>query len=781
MYIGRLNKTMQNSSCTVFKRDTGKTPAIKQNGNPLLGQTLEVDWKELYEAGAEIHVSLGGTYDVNEILLTLGPRCYPIGLRLLSADRSREYSHHFAETGKDIRDTTVALAIEDRVDSFIIEWDIKFYSVIVENLEIFGSKPSELTVFPTPKSLTLGEGRLSLTDVTAYAADGALASAAAPILEEKWKEQAGQALTSAVNAGLILRDNATIATNGYRLEIKPSGVLLEASDLRGMVYGVEVLCKLIDGQSLPVCTVDDAPYMPFRGVHLYVPAADEMEFTKRLIKYVISPMGYNVIIMEVAGALRYDSHPKINEKMLESVEKSNLGIWPRMDHTLAKGQIVEKALVKELIDYCRSFGIEVIPEIHSLSHVQFMTHAYPEIAERPEGFVEQKNVDLRVADAMVSDFYPHCYCPSTPRSYEILFDLIDEVVELFEPKEYVHMGHDEVYQIGVCSRCKDRDPADLFLEDIQKIHDYLAKKGLKMMIWSDMLQPITKYHTHSARHRMPKDIVYLDFIWYFHFEKDIEDNLLPEGNPLAYGNLYSSHFPRYESRIAKDGVYGGQISAWVETCEEDLGREGKIYDFLYTGQMLWSDMYTSHARYAYDLVLRDMMPTLRQKLGARRYPSLQEGATEQVIADNGVYCPEHSETGGRFVANTCAKSLIFEHTATQKIMRYPWIPCDVIGYYEVIYADGTTETIPVEYAKNISHYDRRHDQPFGHKYYRHNGYTATYFIDAIERPDSLGRPNTTYRYEWINPKPDVAIESVSYVSNDTFPTDVFVSRIVAVN
>ena len=46
-------------------------------------------------------------------------------------------------------------------------------------------------------------------------------------------------------------------------------------------------------------------------------------------------------------------------------------------------------------------------------------------------------------------------------SHIIIFDLIDEIVEVVKPARYVHMGHDEVYVIGVCERCRNRSPADL--------------------------------------------------------------------------------------------------------------------------------------------------------------------------------------------------------------------------------------------------------------------------------------------------------------------------------
>ena len=82
---------------------------------------------------------------------------------------------------------------------------------------------------------------------------------------------------------------------------------------------------------------------------------------------------------------------------------------------------------------------------------------------------------------------------------------MDEVIEVFKPERYVHMGHDEVYEIDVCPICKHKDPAKLFADDVNKLHAYLKSRGLKMMIWSDMIQPVTKYRTPAAIDMIPKD------------------------------------------------------------------------------------------------------------------------------------------------------------------------------------------------------------------------------------------------------------------------------------
>jgi hexosaminidase len=214
-----------------------------------------------------------------------------------------------------------------------------------------------------------------------------------------------------------------------------------------------------------------------------------------------------------------------------------------------------------------------------------------------------------------------------------LFDIIDEIIEVFKPSEYVHMGHDEVYQIGVCPVCKSKDAAQLYADDVNKIYNYLRGKGLKMIIWSDMLQPVSEYTkaTSPAMDMIPKDILMLDFIWYFHFGKDIEDNLIEKGFSVAVGNLYSSHYPRYNTRIRKKGMLGGQISAWVATSEECMQREGKMYDYLLTAQMLWSDSYSKEYTLCYDRMIKAFMPYMRENIKGIKYPSLEEGARFETL------------------------------------------------------------------------------------------------------------------------------------------------------
>ena len=606
---------------------------------------------------------------------------------------------------------------------------------------------------------------LSLSLLDAICVGSELATLAADVLCEKLFEKSGVSLQKADDGCVRMLYDASVSDNGYKLSVTKNGIVLSASDVRGFVYGAETVIKLVGESGILCCEIDDAPRMPFRGVHIMLPGTEDVEFAKRFIKYVVSPMGYNAVIIEFAGGMRFDSHPEIFDAVNDAKEKARRGEYPHYPHAEVGGLYgISKADAKDFIDYIKSFGIEVIPEVQSLGHVQFMTLAHPEIAEIEEEVKEEKVNEL-VADVPPSKFYHHCYCPSNEHSYEILFDLLDEIIEVARPTQYVHMGHDEVYKMGVCPVCREKDPAELFAADVCRIHAYLREKGLKMMMWGDMLQPVSKYKTPPAIDMIPKDIVLLDFIWYFHFTKDIENNLLEKGFKVILGNMYSSHFPRYESRIIKDGIVGAQPSAWVASNEKQLGKEGKIYEFLMSGQLTWSDEFTHRLDRVYDRKLASIMPELR--LSLREQKALVGEACEHFAADVEFPPKSYDKAPTVKVGRKC-EALIFKHTASEKLTRIPWGELDLIAHYEISYADGTKEMIPVEYGDQIGYWKRRQNEPFKGEYYRHNGYFATYFTDGVESKLDDGTSVTVYRYEWRNPSPEKEIDKVTLIPAEKF-------------
>ena len=773
MKIGLLNELLNDISCSVSTKTS-------ECGNPAKNEFVFIKWDVVRNMSAHLSVNLGKTCFVDRVEVTFGEKTYLTQITL--SDNENTLHIHNAETGKTITDRSVILEAGCMTDALTLSFTSDFSDVEILSIKLYGAIPDEKDIFPTPDSVAFDDKTVSPLVFDSISGNCAEAKQACQILAEKYAEITGVVMMQADNGKVKLVLDETMEKEAFYLEIKEDFATIKANDLRGFVMGAETFIKLCDKDKVHIATIKDAPAYPFRGVHLFLPSEKQMEFAKRLIKYMISPMGYNNVIIEIAAGMRFDSHPEINEAVLHANKMNDEGKWPPFPHSgVAERGCISKENAADFVDYIRSFGIDVIPEVQSLGHVQFMTLAHPDIAEVEE--VEEKlNIDTRDEDARPETFYKHSYCPSNPKSYEILFDLIDEIVEVFKPREYVHMGHDEVYQLAVCPICKNKDAARLYADDIMKIYNHLRAKGLKMMIWSDMIQPVSHYaKPRAAIDMLPKDILMLDFIWYFHLDKDIEDNLLEKGYTVAIGNLYSSHYPRFEKRIRKNGMIGGQISAWVTTCEESLQREGKLYDFMMTAQMLWSDSYSRKFTLCYDKMIRALMPKMRENLKGIKYPSLKENASFETIIENPItFPPEKSvkqvncvDVSGEY------KSIIFHHTELKKLTRLPWQAHDVTGKYILYFTDGTTEEVQITNNGNIGYWKRRQNEALRHPLYRHTGYTSTYFSDSDELKTIYGENVCIYKYEHILPE-GKTLSKVELVQNEKYDTDIFLLKLEGV-
>ena len=276
-----------------------------------------------------------------------------------------------------------------------------------------------------------------------------------------------------------------LKAEGYRLTVAPGRVEVVGADSRGAFYGTQTLRQMLTedarGPLFYGCAVNDWADNAWRGWHLSSPSQEDLPVYRRFID-LMALLKYNTLCLEVDSRLQYESHPKIAREGSPTKEE-----------------------LRELVEYAKARHFEVFPQLASFSHVRYVTTipGYEHLAEAEtttEGFRDRNN-----------------YCPSNPETYEVFFALMDELIEVFEPK-YFHIGHDEATfdDIGTCPRCKDKAPADLFAGDVTKLHDYLAEKGITTLMWGDMFLPThngLKYDTVQSTDKVPKDIIICD--WHY--------------------------------------------------------------------------------------------------------------------------------------------------------------------------------------------------------------------------------------------------------------------------
>jgi hypothetical protein len=584
----------------------------------------------------------------------------------------------------------------------------------------------------------------------------------------------------------------------FRIRINDTGVVIRSASRRGLLYGASALLHLVtEGgrHSVPHGSIEDGPATTLRGVHLGLPPREEIPFFKRLVRHVVVPFRYNTVFLEFAAGMAFHRHPEINAAWEQANREADAGKRPPVPHgeMVAGGSYLSQDEVADLVAFMKSFGLEVIPEVQSLSHVQYLTLSHPEIAEVPDSTAAAGPVDVAEDDARPLGTAYHCYCAADETARELVKDMMDEILDVVKPERYVHLGHDEVYDIGSCPRCSHLDKAELFRKDVLELDAHVRERGLTSMIWADMLQPPRRYGTEGAIAGLPKDIVLLDFVWYFYLGDDIEDHLLENGFPVVMGNLYSSHYPRFTQRIRKRGMAGGQVSTWCRVDEHTLAAKGKLYDFLYTAEMLWDRRYDPRLRWSIDRWITAFLPDLRRALSDQPHllgepearvrlvdlsthrrtsatPLPLSAALPDRIPIGGVFYPlaippvavaapgnaSTLPTTARIPVGSEADGLHFVHSCAGA-----YTPMSLIGRYRIRYADGQETVLPIEYGHSIADAHRRYAAPLPHPAYRHFGYVATYAADAaFQGTDADGNDVTLYGFAWWNPRPNEPVDEL---------------------
>ena len=768
MYVGLLNKYVTNKTYTHGGVSLELPNTSAEDGRDVWA------WNKVYDTLLDINFDLENECFIGAVTADIVSESVGEVWVLVDGKKAGKYNAAvpFTPNGK----ITLNVGAVGKKVTLRIRGDLA--DIALGEVEILGSYNDGVPfVFPTPKSHLHFTDYVKIKDFK-YQNDDERAAAA--FLYERLRERYKKPLSErGVSATFKL--NKDLEYDEYKVRVHQGRISVEGGSRIALHYGADTVVKLSDKRGIQCAFIDDKPDFKMRGFHLGLPSKEQFGFTKDLFTYVLIPLRYNFVILEFAGGMRFDSHPIITEKWIEAIERAKAGKQPDMPHSGMVGEhtVLEKGDVRQLCEWARGLGIEIVPEIQSLGHVQFLTYAYPEIAEK-DPVKEQKKIDTRDEDMPPHRFYDHCYCPSNPKSYEIMYDLIDEIIDVVKPSEYVHIGHDEVYQLGTCPVCEKKDPAKLFEDDVKKLYNYITKKGYKVMMWSDMLHPRSRHSVKSAPcvDRLPKDIIMLDFTWYFHVEDDIETELLEHGYKVGIGNLYSSHFPRYKSRLSREGMIGGQTSPWVTTRESELANHGKFFDASLVAEMLWNkEGFIAENQKTYvNLIAKYVQPLQRDGLhhtnsryGFETVAEYTLDTGDDIPAPLKDLCPEAKVTDSFEIKvdSLVCERLVFQHATVYNAPRKPWYDFLTVGTYTVHYDDGTKEEIEVRYAAEILKWNTHYAQIMPHQMYRHHGYVGTWYADPVlEGKTFEGDDMMIMGFVWENPNPTKKVEKITYTRDE---------------
>jgi hypothetical protein len=239
---------------------------------------------------------------------------------------------------------------------------------------------------------------------------------------------------------------------GYVLLIKDKQAVITSKGEAGLFYGCQTLLQLLEDShdqqvDIPPCRITDYPGLPYRAIHLDIRFhLDAGHFYYELIDR-LARIKVNAIILELEDKLRYKRAPLVGSANSISID--------------------EFAAISR---YAKERNIDISPLVQGLGHAgHILKHdEYKHLRDNPE-----------------SDW---AFDALNPGTYDLQFDLYRDAMEATPYGKYLHVGGDEVYNLGQSELAKKSGmkPVELQLYWLNKVSDFVNEHGRIPICWDDM-------------------------------------------------------------------------------------------------------------------------------------------------------------------------------------------------------------------------------------------------------------------------------------------------------
>jgi len=292
-------------------------------------------------------------------------------------------------------------------------------------------------------------------------------------------------------------DDVPAHDEGYRLSVRPDGIVLAARAPAGLFYATRTFAQwlraaLVQDEgtpSLPGLEVSDRPDLAVRGFMLdvsrcRVPTQAELF---RLVE-MLAELKINQLQLYTEHTFAYRGHEEV---------------W-------ADASPLTPAEIRALDAHCRLHFIELVPNQNSFGHLhRWLVHdRYRPLAEVPDG-IEHPFSEARE---------PFSLCPVDPGSLDLLADLYDQLFPCFASRSF-NAGLDETFDLGQgrsAAACAERGKVAVYLEFLRGVHGLVRARDHRMQFWGDVVieePPEEKEGTGQADRvrEIPTDVVALEW------------------------------------------------------------------------------------------------------------------------------------------------------------------------------------------------------------------------------------------------------------------------------
>lgn len=202
-------------------------------------------------------------------------------------------------------------------------------------------------------------------------------------------------VTNAVSKGkggdihLQLCKDKKLGSEGYRMQVTPKGIVIQAQTEQGILWGVQTLQQQIKQNSSLSCgTITDTPAYPMRGFMIdvgrkYIP----ISYLHSLVE-VMSYYKMNTLQVHLNDN-GFPKHFDGNWEDTYAAFRLESDLFPELT---AKDGYYTKKEFRDLIHHARKMGVEIIPEFDTPAHSLAFTHFRPSLACEEYG---PDHLDLR--------------------------------------------------------------------------------------------------------------------------------------------------------------------------------------------------------------------------------------------------------------------------------------------------------------------------------------------------------------------------------------------------
>lgn len=215
-----------------------------------------------------------------------------------------------------------------------------------------------------------------------------------------------------------------------------------------------------------------------------------------------------------------------NTLMLYTEETYEIKDQPYFGHLRGRYSADE---IKEIDSFCASIGVELIPCIQTLAHLEHM--------------FKWSKVYNEVNDC------DNILLSGEEKTYELIEDMISTVSECFT-SDKIHIGMDEAERVGLGKYLRlngFRDRFDIINEHLHRVCEITEKYGLKPMIWSDMFCKLAM-NTENQYDFTEEDA-----------RKILEKSNLPDNVSLVYWDYYEKDYDNYVRKIKANKIFGRNV------------------------------------------------------------------------------------------------------------------------------------------------------------------------------------------------------------------------------